>query len=121
MFGREFPMINFKALAPHLEPAEIAIVKEIVGKDGRLRASKPAKGSGIAKYVWRMVAFCASPNRKHSCMPVMAFCDLPGRYGTEEYKAAESLGNKIEKIVCSFGIEKSEWHGVAVWGRALGY
>jgi hypothetical protein len=119
MFAREFPVINIAALSSVLLPSELDVVKEIVGKDGRLRHSKPAKASGIGKYVWRMVAFCASPEPRHSCMPVMAFCDLPGKYGSDEYKAAEAKANRIEALVCA-SIRREEWYGVRRWGRALG-
>ena len=48
----------------------VPYIKEITGRDGTLRSSKPRDGN--AAYVWRMVAFQISSNYRHHCMPVTA-------------------------------------------------
>jgi hypothetical protein len=134
---------------PNILPQHRAIVARIVNsRTGELRASKPStpkmvktdrpytiggeqfgheydyandkdKEAGIAAYVWRMVAFQVSDNPKHTCMPVLAFCDLPQHYQGEERKSIERMADAIVKAIVD-SIPPSEWRGVARWGRAMG-
>ena len=69
------PEVNMEILKTVLTDTEMEIAMGVVAKrDGvyRLRASKPAKGNGSQQYVWRMVAFVASPVYQHHCMPIGA-------------------------------------------------
>jgi len=112
---------NYGAL--ELTERERDIVRRITN-DGFLRASRPdidwdVPESGIAAYVWRMVVFTVSDDPKHQCLPVMADCYLPGKYGSDEYKAAKEFADELEKKLCD-SIPKGQWAGVIRWGRALG-
>jgi hypothetical protein len=120
MFPRSYPILNLSLLRQHLSADDFALVQAIVKRDGTLRASKPEKACGEAKYLWRMVAFAISPEPRHHCMPMMAFCDLPGRYGSDEYRAAEARCSAIEKVVVA-ATPKSQQHGVQRWASAFGY
>jgi hypothetical protein len=122
-----------------LPPEHTWILEKItVQKDGRyfLRASKPKINykiieknglkyrypdkSGEAAYVWRMVAFMASPKGQHHCMPIMAFTDLPEKADWDEAKKYEQeMMTVADKIVN--GINVRQLHGIHRWGHALGY
>lgn len=71
----QMPEITIPA---NFSEADRAIAALILNK-GKLRASKP-KASGEAAYVWRMVAFIASPISQHHCMPMTAEFDLPEQF-----------------------------------------
>jgi hypothetical protein len=99
------------------------IVRRIVVK-GHLRASAPptrpiTADSGLAYYVWRMVAFYVSPNPRHHCMPVTADFYTPYKWGTPEQKELIARGDRIEKVIVA-SIPVSQWHGVRRWGQAFG-
>ncbi len=136
------PRIN-KSAVPTQTDEEKAILDIIVKSDGTLLASKPHLNKQIrvkdatspygytyqcateqdrlrakAAYTWRMVAFAVSPNPKHHCMPVMAFCDLDG--SSDDRKLIEkALDEFAERIIRS--IPFAQQHGTIRWGRALGY
>lgn len=140
------PKIDLDKLRPVLTESEFAIARRIISQQGKnkglLRASKPPVTkadplSGMAAYVWRMVAFMISPVGQHQCMPVTADWDLPiespsrksfddsDRWYAELSRAhdarrdlAKELDKLVDKIVDS--IPKNEWHGVKRWGYALG-
>ena len=114
--------------ATGLVGTERAIAERLLATRGRdkgcLRASKPPvqeddPDSGIAAYAWRMVVFAVSDVPAHQCMPMCADFDLPGKYGSEERRAAEVIGERIEKAVVD-AIPKKEWAGVQRWGLAYG-
>lgn len=91
--------------------------REITKANGRLYASKPAKVSPEARYVWRMVVYMVSPRPAHQCMPVTAHFEL-GPY-TQVKGLLERLDAIADQIVDAIPV--SQWHGVKRWGRALGY
>jgi len=136
-----YPRIDLDTLKNLLSPEDYDVVKLIVGTrgdaNGRLRANKPKQdpndpNTGLASYVWRMVAFTASPDARHHCMPCTADFDItmPGfsyRRATREdvhrqneyRKAQVERGDAIEKIVV-FSIAPIEWHGTRRWGQVYG-
>lgn len=106
-----------------LTEREYRIANRILNK-GNLRASKPTvkpedPETGIAAYVWRMVAWSVSDDRKHQCMPVCADFDLPGRYGSDERKAAQAEGDLLEDKITK-SIPPTQWRGILRWGEAYG-
>lgn len=120
MFGRTYPKLNMPLLRSALSADDYALVEAIVKKDGTLRASKPVKACGEARYLWRHVAFSVSPDPRHHCMPCSDICDLPGRYGSPEFKAAQDRCEAIEKVV-TYSVPRDQWYGVRRWGQAFGY
>lgn len=143
MRTNEMPKINMQALKDTLTSQEYALVERIViARNGytTLRASKPkvertvpvaskyhstptmypSEESGRAAYLWRMVAFLISPIPQHSCMPVMAFCDLPHREDWDERRGIEkemdALADKVVDVV-----KPRDWNGVRRWAYAFGY
>lgn len=136
--GYEMPEIHLEEIVNEVSADDLAICKMIV-KDGRLRASKPkvdenVPESGIAAYLWRLVAFFCSPIPKHHYLPVTADFDLPsrlkGRYfeATEEERAedrayrraAKERGDRLEKLITERCVSKRDWHGVRRWGQVMG-
>lgn len=106
---------------------EERILSLICNKNGQLKRSKPAAWSrqwrtnpdiGAAYYVWRNVAFYASPHAEHWCMPVL--CDLYIQLPYDACRAycKEVLDPLVDRIMDS--IPKSKWHGVSRWAKALG-
>jgi len=105
----------------------LAILKIIVKKDGKVRASKPKVKNDItgkAAYIWRMVCFLTSPKAAHQCMPCTCDWDLP--VADEDGKWRYSLAREMAKVLKPIedaivdSIDKKEWHGVHTWGRVLG-
>lgn len=133
------PSINPEALrgqtieVPHhgtLSIEEIATrISTVRGGERLLRASKPKVTealpiTGMAAYIWRMVAFTASPLSHHHCMPVTADFDLPvtasesqARYD-ERYALAKLLDGVADEILKTIPLDQH--HGTMRWGRALG-
>lgn len=101
-----------------LTDTERKLVGEIVKPDGSLYASKPMKASGEGKYLWRMVAFGISPNRKHHCIPVTADFDIDGDFD-QRRKQAEALDELADRVEKSVPVQQR--YGTMAWGRALGY
>lgn len=103
------------------------VLQACVGRDGRLRMSKPKEGN--AAYVWRMIAFMVSRDRKHQCMPCTADFDIPdeayqnypGEHSFQRRSAyiKEVLDPLVDRIVNN--VPKSQWAGVARWANAMGY
>lgn len=129
----EMPHIPLDTLSETLTPEDYQVVKRIVNtRTGALRASKPPieyeliegrygktrspqEPSGASAYVWRMVAFACSTKPQHHCMPVMAFCDVPG-YSHDNCKAREEELNVLaDRVIDSVPVTK--WHGIARWAR----
>jgi hypothetical protein len=121
------PRLNLSALEAILDPAELALAKRCIASRGAnkgcLRASKPPVSSddpesGKAAYLWRMIAFTASPKRQHQCLPICADFDLPGSYEGRRFLAREldALADKVLET-----IPKSQHHGTHSWGKAFGY
>ncbi len=140
MSAKQMPKIDTSAL--ELTDREAAIVAKIVKPDGSLRATKPnvpvqtriQTGPGIldyeyrhttedgdisgeAAYVWRMVAFYASPNQKHHCMPTTECVGMSGKYSEYRLRCKE-LDVLVDRILDI--IPKEQWHGVRRWGQAYG-
>ena len=84
------PIAN-SALINLISPEAQDFLNRITLKNGKLRATKP-KNDGDACFVWRMVAFYASPNPKHKCMPVCADFDMVWEREDELEKAYRTLG-----------------------------
>lgn len=133
----DMPKIDLEALRAALSADDYELVAGIVNpKTGALRASKPplprrvatadgydyataADGrKGMTAYVWRMVAFLISPIAAHHCMPVMAFCDLPGEYGDDQRALMRRLDALADTVVDT--VKTSEWHGVRRWAQVYG-
>ena len=127
MLMSAMPVVTFPStLDASLRP----LFDKIVGRGGRLRASKPPVSkddptSGEAAYVWRMVAFQVSPNGKHHCMPCTADFDLPTIYwdrtdpSSHDRRRAriKELDAVVDAIVNT--VPKNEWHGIRRWSRAF--
>lgn len=121
-----------------LTDEELELAKGIINtRTGQLRASKPTVNrfesgrdkynlplydtddTGKTAYIWRMVAFYVSPRRTHQCMPVMAFCDIPGSVMDEGRKALEAHLDDIAKRIADT-VPATQWHSLRVWGPSLG-
>lgn len=104
---------------PQLRATKPKIEYSVYTKNG-LKYREPTYETGIAAYVWRMVAFMASPKGQHHCMPMCATFDLPTKDLT--YDQRRDLEKKwlafADKIVNA--IPKTQWHGVKRWGQAMG-
>lgn len=134
----QMPEVDLKRLQAELEPEEYSIARRIVarrGKNkGRLRASKPTVNneldpqSGKAAYVWRMVAFMASPDPAHSCMPMTADWDLPVSNAyigdtvdlTGKYAERRALMDEMDKLVDKIVATLPASEGALSWARGLG-
>jgi hypothetical protein len=127
------PKIDISRLS---DPFAIELARQIVKPDGTLYASKPKKASGLAKYVWRMVAFGISPIGQHHCMPIMADFDIsnsdvgfpmdmewshPDRSAAYDRRKlmAKVLDKVADAIVMTVPVR--EHHGTKRWARAFGY
>ncbi len=125
MFNTTMPEINVDTL--NLSDEDKALVVPIMatrGKNkGRLRASfkriNPDKDPemGMSRYIWRMVAFYASPHYKHHTMPMMAMFDLP-KYNTPEYKEGLTRCDAIVNAVLAT-IPANQQYGTNRWGQAI--
>lgn len=105
----EMPMIPY---VPQNE-WETSILKEITTK-GHLKASLNCrKASGVAYYVWRIVAFSVSPVPAHSCMPVTADFYIKMDWDERRKYIKETLDPLVDRIVDS--VPKLQWHGVMRW------
>lgn len=142
------PKIDLETLKTKLPPQHYALVEGIVATRGKnkgcLRASKPpvpqmvrvddpdaffgyryeyedeaGQQAGMTAYVWRMVAFAISPNRQHSCMPVMCEIELPGS-GADRRALAKMLDDEVVKVVVDMFPLRHQY-GTMRWGYALGY
>jgi len=141
MRNQEMPRIDLEHLRTILLPADFELVRGIVstqGKNkGRLRASKPKvdrlsiglnkygleqyepdETQGKTAYIWRMVAFSASPKSQHHCMPCTADFDVPGHWGDEKRAILQELDAIVDAVLDT--IPADEWHGIRRWGNAFG-
>ena len=105
-----------------LRKSKPKIVETIYDHNGR-KYRKSEYTSGMAAYTWRMLAFYTCNSHPYCCMPVMADFDLPYCIHDENYR--EDRKNQIEvceKLIDTIleYIPKTEWKGIARWGRALG-
>ncbi len=89
------------------------------GREITTKTRTPEEVTGKAAYLWRMVAFEVSPDRRHSCMPVMAFCDLPDRESREERCELENELNALAAKICDT-IHPADRHGLKRWASAFG-
>lgn len=140
-----YPTINLNDLRDRLTDEQFDIARRIVNTStGQLRASKPKlarklevandgrqrygktmfiyptqddKAQGDAAYVWRMVAFFASPNHQHQCMPCTAEFDICDSWG-DTRKRAKELDALVDVITSTIPLRKQ--YGAVRWGRALG-
>lgn len=103
-----------------LTPDEFELAKGILSRrddrQGRLRVSRPEAESGETQYIWRMVAFSISPRRLHHCMPVMAYCYLPGSTAKENREIADRLDEIVDKITDRVPLEHQ--HGLLRWAAS---
>jgi len=139
----EMPTLDLSKTAAWPEEWQ-RIAKAIIGRGGRIRASKPTlprkvrkaapdtvtgsryvyaddagRLAGQAAYVWRMVAFQVSPHAEHQCMPVTATFYLEDQGSYEADRAEEKRLDEIAKAIVDL-IPPREWHGIQRWGRAFG-
>lgn len=117
--GFDMPTVNVDAIVDHMA----RIYADKIVRKGQLRASKPKLDrtdveSGRAAYIWRMVAFYASPRVRHQCMPVTSSFDLCPLDWSERKVVLPHLDRIVETILDA--IPKEEWHGVRRWGQAFG-
>lgn len=115
--------------AADLDTGERQLAELILGRGGKLRASKPTirreadgspvEPSGSAAYLWRMVAFQVSPRRQHQCMPVMAFCDLPRMADRGARRAREKELNALADQIAAT-VPCNQHHGTRRWAQAFG-
>lgn len=68
---------------------------------------------GDTAYIWRMVAFFASPISQHNCMPCTADFDVNG----DTYQDRLARMKELDKIMDHIPAER--WHGVARWQGLL--
>ena len=124
------PKINRDQMIwPNLTSEEVEIVNLVVKKDDSIRASKPKVTdnpiTGKAVYVWRMVVFMVSPKGQHRCIPCTHTFDLPAYDENGEWstKIAGEMAKGLDVLVDAIVdcVDKSQWHGIRNWGRALGY
>ena len=123
------PKVNIISVRENfLSTEEVNILGMVVKKDDTIRASKPKVKDGLtgkAAYVWRMVCFQVSPKGQHHCMPTTANFDLPAYDENGDWKCAISRGmeKELDKLVDMIvnAVDKTEWHGIQRWGKALGY
>ena len=93
----------------------------INSKTGRLRATKPKDASGKTRYLWRMVAFMASPKAEHHHMPVTADFDLleDEPFDLSVVKARADRLKPVEDAILD-SLPTKDLHGLHAWGSALG-
>ena len=113
----KMPRIDLDAAMDALSLSEFTLLCECIKRDGTLRASKPTKATGEAKYLWRMTALGISPKPQHSCMPALAFCDLP-QDDHAERRAAEKRLNDLATRIEQF-VPVNERHGTIRWAGVL--
>lgn len=102
-----------------LRASKPKVAKMVEGQDRRYHYQNDADANtGRTAYIWRMVAFYISPISQHHCMPITCEWELPGNFDERRAEAKE-LDAIVDKIVNS--VPKTQWHGVARWGKALGY
>jgi hypothetical protein len=110
----------------NLTPEQTKIAKQMIGRGGKLRVSKPK--DGIAAYVWRLTAFYVSPNPQHQCMPCTADFGIPNSV-CDHYPQTHSFQRRnayikaeLEPIINAVvnEVPKEEWHSVRRWGKVLG-
>ena len=109
------PVINAdKVITKTVE--EVEIIQAILGRESRLRSSKPDVkiANGKAAYVWRYVAFFIGRKGGDSCMPVMAYCDIKSPFAAE-MRAAQKAAIAAKK---SFFGENSEYRELIDRDRA---
>jgi hypothetical protein len=79
-------------------------------------ANDADRATAYAAFIWREVAFSASPVPAHHCMPVTSDFWLDEKH--DERRKVEKLLSAIADVVLST-IPLSMWHGVAAWHDAL--
>lgn len=122
------PQVNLKKI--NLTGNDRKIFDLVVKKNGEIRATKPIVKkdeplTGKAAYVWRMVCFLVSPKPQHQRMPYTADWNLPAydENGNWKSRIAHEMANNLKHIEDEIinAIDMSQWHGVHIWGKALGY
>jgi hypothetical protein len=113
-----------------LQGRDLEIARRCLGRDERLRATKPRMDDDIgreATYVWRMVAFECSIDSRHWCIPMTAEFDLPDEYwdrgdvhgsARRRQSRVKELDAVVEAMVST--VNARERHGVNRWARAMG-
>lgn len=96
--------------------AELRILRRIVLDDGTIRRSKPPINDvwdSYAAYVWRMIGFTISEQRKLQCMPIMCWYDLIVPDEETRSRVAKELDKIVDRILSTIPV--SEWHGIRRW------
>ena len=126
----QMPAINLDGLT--LTATERDLVEACIatqGKNkGRLRASKPkivygedkkpAKLTGEAAYLWRMLAFDLCSFAPHCCMPVCADMDLPHDEHEIRMQVCYTLDSLADKVAKHQGWANRG--GTLRWAKAFG-
>ena len=99
-------------------------------RNGRLYASRPKKGGGECRYLWRMLAFYLSRKPEHHCMPVTAGDSVGPDHehgeslaeGRARYEARRKRCGELDEIVKKVidQVPVSRQYGALRWARALG-
>lgn len=137
------PKIEIDKLADKLSPEELELVRGIISTRGKnkgcLRASKPDITyhqvtryceifkrvrtitepdpiQGKTAYIWRQVAFVASPIPQHQCLPMTADFDLPGSWGDDKKAMIDDLDRIVDIVIGT--IDTAQWHGIRRWAQA---
>lgn len=141
---KQMPKIDLDKLSETLSPKELEITRRVIATRGKnkgcLRASKPKVEfvkvadndpdsfynyryeptdpvAGQAAYVWRMVAFFASPLQQHNCMPCTQEFSLPGPR-SERKGQVGWLNTIVDRILAT--IPTRQQAGLLRWGQAYG-
>jgi len=150
------PTFNNELLKLTLTAEEFSLFERIISTQGKnkgaLRVAKPKHSredldSCKAAYLWRMVAFQASPISAHHCMPMCADFDIPrdlnnpnypkdkdypDRWSNSDSKywhdckpfrdAHKALLKRLDDLADKITdtLPRNQLHGINRWGRALG-
>ena len=132
---QQMPLIDLSKADPELRGRDLEIAQRCLGRDNRLRATKPdPKKDGEAAWVWRMAVLELSPRSQHQCMPVTAEFDLAPwfdhraagvDFGSPEATEGRRVAAEARKarkedlyhIVNAIGscVPVKDWHGVRRW------
>jgi len=122
--SQEMPEIQVDDLTGDAKKYAQMIIASRGPNKGRVRASKPKvdrnkPGTGNAAYIWRMVAFGASPNPRHHHLPILADFDIEAKDHDERRKTMKELDVIVEQIMATIPLQKQ--YGTLRWGHAMGY
>ena len=98
-------------------------INEIIYENCGRKYRRSEYKTGMAAYIWRMLAFYTCNSHPYCCMPVMADCDLPYCIHDTNYREDKKVQTDLCQVIIDKVLDyvpKNEWQGVIRWGRALG-